>query len=95
MIIVRWFFLSGIVGSFNYDVIFLPLLAIAGGVLFYKRFHQRERQRTREENIQVAIIIDQLRRGRGLEEEEYNKVNEYRLDDEADEQPRNGLSQVQ
>jgi hypothetical protein len=91
MFIVRWFFFGSVLRSFNYDIILLPLAAIVGGLLIYNRYRQRERQRMREEHIKVAIIIDQLRRDGGVEEEtDRNKINEYHLDDEDNGLPQRG-----
>jgi len=81
MFVVRWFFFGSVLREFNYDFILLPLAAIVLGVLLYSRYRQRERQRVRAENIQVAIIIDQLRQGR--EPEDAVPVKEVYLDDEA------------
>jgi hypothetical protein len=87
MFVVRWFFFSGFLGSFNYDIILLPLAIIAGGALLYKSYRQRERQRARETNIKVAALIQRARLEAGLVDEEPQKINEYHLDDEADELP--------
>lgn len=90
MFIVRWFFFGSVLRSFNYDIILLPLAAIGGGLLIYARYRQRERQRTREEHIKVAIIIDQLKRDSGLEETDLKIINEYHLDDESNGLPQRG-----
>jgi hypothetical protein len=89
MFIVRWFFFGSVLRSFNYGIILLPLAAIAGGLLIYARYRQRERQRIREANIKVAAIIEQARQEAGLvDETDTWKINEYHLDDES-----NGLPQ--
>jgi hypothetical protein len=90
MFVVRWFFIGGILGEFNWDFVFLPLLVIGLGALLYSRFRKRVKQRSREINIQVAIIIDELKRGRVSEEEV--SVNEVYLDDETSGYPQASFS---